>query len=330
LRAPVVEALAELQVAGGTLVESQVVLEGEGLDPREVRGRRLLRLLQVGQDGSRCPEGAASPGKPEPLDGRDPEVGAEPVLGLAKPEARRVPGGHGHARRAEAREQRVVRCERRRDQHFRGTAQEERVGQALRVARLAHQEVGGRHVDQRHAEVIRGAPERGEEVVDAPVEETGVGDGPRSDEPDDLPADELAPLALGGLDLVADRDLQAGPYESRDVRVHGVVRHPRHRDRALPLLPGRQRDVERAGRHRRVLVERLVEVAEPEEQEVVRVAPLPLLVLAHHRCEGRVRHRMRGRSGSGLGDVVHQSRGWKARQAAATALGRGRGPTFTC
>ena len=30
-------------------------------------------------------------------------------------------------------------------------------------------------------------------------------------------------------------------------------------------------------------MERLVEVAEAEEQEVVRIAPLPLVVLAHHR-----------------------------------------------
>ena len=283
-------------------------------------------------------------------------MGAEAILGLPETEAARVAGRHGSARRPEPRQQGIVRCDRRRHEHLGRPAQEERLGQPLRVAGLAHPEVGGRHVHQRHAEVVGGPPQRREEVVETAVEEAGVGDSPRGDEPDDLAADELAPFPLRGLHLVADGDLQPGPDQPRDVGVHGVMRDPGHGDRALPLLPRGQRDIERAGGHRRVLVKRLVEVSEAEEQEVVRIAALPLLVLAHHRREGReidvgrrrggrvvgravgrrgrgrrVRHRMRGRSGSGARDLVaHQGRGWKVRRTAATAPGRGRGPALTC
>ena len=185
----------------------------------------------------------------------------------------------------EARRQRIVRRDPGGKQHLRGPAKEQRLGQPLDVGRLPDPEVGGRHVHQGDAQVVRASPERRQEVVEAAVEESRLGDGPGRDEPDHLPPDQLPPLGRRRLDLIADRDLQSRPDEPREVHVQGVVRHPGHRD----LLPCGERDVERAGRHGGVLVERLVEVAETEEQEVFRIAPLPLVVLAHHRCERRQR-----------------------------------------
>ena len=128
----------------------------------------------------------------------------------------------------------------------------------------------------------RRAMEYQEEVVRGPVQELRVGDGARRDHADDLAPHEL--LALGGrLHLLAHGDLLPGADEAGDVAVGGVVRDPRHRDRPLALLPRREGDLEEAGRGVRVLEEQLVEVTEAEQQEVVRVAPLQLPVLQHHR-----------------------------------------------
>ena len=314
--AAVLQALHQLEVARGALVEGEVVLDREDLDAREVPERRLLRLLEVAEDRARRAERASPARQAEPLDGGHPEVRAEPVLRLPEPEARGVAEGHGHAGRAEARRQRILRRHPRREQHLRRPSEEQRLGQRVDVGGLAHPEVGRGHVDQRDAQMVRTPPQRGQEVVEAPVEKAGLGDGARRDQPDHLAPDELPSLDRGRLHLVADRDLQPRPDEPREIHLERVVRHPGHRD----LLARGQRDVEGAGGHRRVLVERLVEVAEAEEQEVLGVATLPVVVLAHHRGErrrlGGVGRRggsgwIRGGPGAGPREVVahHRARG---------------------
>src|SRR5260370_41049919 len=55
-----------------------------------------------------------------------------------------------------------------------------------------------------------------------------------------------------------------------------------HRNRSLALLPGRQGDLKQARALVGVLEEELVEVAQTEEQQVVRVSLLELPVLPHH------------------------------------------------
>src|SRR6185436_7383851 len=74
--APVLQALHQLEIAGGALVEGQVVLDGEDLDAREMPERRLLRLLEVAQDRARRADRAAPARQAEPLDGGHTEVGA--------------------------------------------------------------------------------------------------------------------------------------------------------------------------------------------------------------------------------------------------------------
>ena len=123
-------------------------------------GGRLLRLLEVGEDRPRRPERAAPAREAQPLDGRDAKVGAQAILGLAEAEACGVAGGHRHPGRPEPCHEGIVRRDPRRQQDLRRPAQEEGLGQPLDVGRLAHPEVGGRHVGEGDAQVVRRAPQR--------------------------------------------------------------------------------------------------------------------------------------------------------------------------
>jgi hypothetical protein len=55
--------------------------------------------------------------------------------------------------------------------------------------------------------------------------------------------------------------------------------NPRH-GRALP---GRERDLQQRRAPLGVLEEELVEIAQPEQEKVIRIPPLELAVLLHHR-----------------------------------------------
>ncbi len=106
-------------------------------------------------------------------------------------------------------------------------------------------------------------------------------------------------------------------HQPRDVAVGGVKRHAAHRDAAAAgvLRPRGQRQLERARRRQRVLVEHLVEVAHAEEHDRVAVLPLRVEVLTHRRRgAGRFgRHR-----GSHLGERLVRS----SVAVAAARLGR--------
>ena len=108
-----------------------------------------------------------------------------------------------------------------------------------------------------------------------------------------------APCLLRVFDLLADRDAKSLPHEAGDVGVGGVMRHAAHRDGAAAgvLRPRRERQLERARRGQRVLVEHLVEVAHAEEHDGVAVLPLGVEVLPHRRrrAGGFGEHRRRRR-----------------------------------
>src|SRR2546429_221346 len=78
------------------------------------------------------------------------------------------------------------------------------------------------------------------------------------------PPQELAAFARG-LELLADRDLLPCLHEPRDVAVGRMMRDARHR-RALPR---RERDRQEPRAELGILAEELVEIAEPEEQEMI-------------------------------------------------------------
>ena len=68
-----------------------------------------------------------------------------------------------------------------------------------------------------------------------------------------------------------------------------VVRDARHRHPVVPFGAARQGDAEDLRGDPRILVEQLVEIAQPEEQQRVARLRLGLPVLAQHRGGGRFR-----------------------------------------
>ena len=72
-------------------------------------------------------------------------------------------------------------------------------------------------------------------------------------------------------------------YPSSGVKGNAAHRNP---GATHVLGPRRQRHVERAGRHQRVLVEHLVEIAHPKKHDGVTVLPLGVQVLTHDGGDG--------------------------------------------
>ena len=104
----------------------------------------------------------------------------------------------------------------------------------------------------------------------ARVEQPVLGQGAGGHDPDHGAPHRpfrAAPPGLGRvLDLLADRDLEAGADQAREIGLGGMHRDAAHRDvgALVPAALG-QRDVERRRRRDRVLEEQLVEIPHPEE-----------------------------------------------------------------
>ena len=127
----------------------------------------------------------------------------------------------------------------------------------------------------------------GQEVVRSGRQQPVLDQRPRRDDPHDLAPDQPPGRHLA--DLVADRHPVAVLDQPRDVPLGGVVRHAGHRDAlAPPDVAAGQHDLERLGDEPRVLVERLVEVAQTEEEDRVRMARLHLQVLPTNRGRRQV------------------------------------------
>ena len=70
-----------------------------------------------------------------------------------------------------------------------------------------------------------------------PLEQPGLAERARRDDARDLAAHQ--PLGLRGvLDLVADRDLEAGAHQLAEVALERVVRHAAHRRLVLGAAAG--------------------------------------------------------------------------------------------
>ena len=177
-----------------------------------------------------------------------------------------------------------------RDQQLRGAEalqlQRQRQQRHLRRRELRRRDVGvgqSREVPlQRHGR---------DEVVGPLVQQARLHHRPRRDDAHDVALDEPG-AGRGVADLLADGHLVAAPDEPRQVALERVRGHAGH-GHALSLahVAARQHDVELRRRRARVLVEGLVEVAEPEEDDGVGVARLHLEVLPAQGGHG-------GRSGT--------------------------------
>ncbi len=161
-------------------------------------------------------------------------------------------------------------------------------------------------VEPRDARALAGGDARGQQAGRARVEQVRVDQRARRHDPRDAPLDR--PLARRRIaDLLDDHRRLAQPHEPREVLLDRVERDAGHRDRRARGLAARcERDVEEPGRALRVVVEELVEVAHPVEDELVRVLRLDAQVLLHHRRVRRERvggreHARRHRRGVAVG-----------------------------
>ncbi len=168
-------------------------------------------------------------------------------------------------------------------------------------------------------EIAGGDVEEGQPVAASPVSRRGGHEarGPRVERlfienharghhPNDVALDD--PLHRPGiLELLAQGHPVSELGQLGQVAAGGVVRNPAHRDGVfLPLVARRERQVEDAGHVDRVFIEHLVEVAEAEEQDGVRIPRLDLEVLAHER-------RGRARAELGLAEPAKVVAGWGGR-----------------
>ena len=116
--------------------------------------------------------------------------------------------------------------------------------------------------------------DRRQEIVFARVEDRAVGGGAGRDDADDFAAHQFLARA-GLLHLVADGDFEAGANQPRDVAFRGVIGHAAHGDGlALFAVARSQSDLQLARGDDGVFVEELVEIAQAEQQQRVRVARL--------------------------------------------------------
>ena len=214
----------------------------------------LKQLLQ----GLRAPDGVEVPVRPGLGDGTGAAHGRAECVG---------PGvGHQHFGRSNARE--LGRQERRSDRRCaQFTGRQHEPGKSERPAALQWR----RHRQQRSIGLV--------------LQQPGVGQCARRDDAHDLAFDR--PFAGGGIaDLFTDRHAFAHPDQAREVLLDRHHRHAGHFHRRTGRSAARsQRDVEQACSALGVVVEQLVEVAHPVEQQHVRMVRLDAQVLRHH---GRV------------------------------------------
>ncbi len=193
-----------------------------------------------------------------------------------------------HRARERARQRLLELCEKRRHEHFARVEAGELAEERGRVRELRGAQLGRRELERREAERSQHARavDHDEVVVRARIEGVRLEAEPRRDHADDLARHDALDLRRIR-HLLADRDLPTLLEELRDVPGGRVVRHAGHRDPfGLARLAARgERDVEELRRDDRVLEEHLVEVAEPKEQDRVRILILGAQVLLHH---GRV------------------------------------------
>ena len=113
----------------------------------------------------------------------------------------------------------------------------------------------------------------GEEVVGRSRQQVLLNKSPRRHDPHYLAVDQVAPF--WGLHLLADRNLVAPRDQLAEMGIQGVVWYTCQRH-ALILAhrPRGERDLQLPRHRLRVLIERLVEVAETEKKYGVRIAAL--------------------------------------------------------
>ena len=147
--------------------------------------------------------------------------------------------------------------------------------------------LAGGDVAEGRAGVLAVDVDAAEEVAGLLLQAGGVNHRAGGHHPDDIPLHQ--PLGrCRVLHLLTDGHLVALGDEAGNVCLGGVVGHPAHGGALLGGLvpvPGGEGQVQLPGGQLRVVSEHLIEVAQPEEQDGVRIVLLDLQVLLHHGGE---------------------------------------------
>ena len=145
------------------------------------------------------------------------------------------------------------------------------------------QKLTGRHIDAADAEARRIVEDAHEEVVFRLIEPLLGGQCSRCHHADDPSLHEsLRKLRI--LELLRDGHLIARTHETRHIAVRRMKRDAAHRCplRLSAVLPG-QHQIQHRRRGLRILIEHLVEIADPIKEDAVRILLLGFEVLRHHR-----------------------------------------------
>lgn len=156
--------------------------------------------------------------------------------------------------------------------------------QGLFFLKLVDEEAAGADVHGAVAEAAAIVVDGGDQVVLPLAEQRLVGDGARGDDANDLALHR--PLAGGRIPyLLADGGRLAELHQLGQIAFDGVIGNARHRDGAAGRLAALgQGDVEQLGGLAGIVIEQLVEVAHPIEQQDLRVLGLEGQILLHHWC----------------------------------------------
>ena len=271
----------DLQIGPGALVEEQHVGGGEERDAVDVAWLGALGLRQVVKGAAGGGDGPGEVSDAEAVEPGHAQLAGELLAGALEggvvnlgdrdADRPRDLGGPWRRRHRPGHDQLP-------DARLAELLPEPGVGLHLAAAQLPR-----RGVEERQAPTgaLRIERDRSEEARLPRVEGLLVEDRARGDDPGHVALHD--PALPRRLDLVADGHLEAALEELRHVAARRVVRDAAHGDLPVPLGARRQRDLERLGGHHGVLREHLVEVAQPEEEDGVRVPRLHLEVLPHHR-----------------------------------------------
>jgi hypothetical protein len=127
---------------------------------------------------------------------------------------------------------------------------------------------------------------RGKPVRNALLEQSIIHQRPGREHPRHRALhDSLGILRI--LDLIAHRNAKPLLDQASQVHLDLMVRNPRHGD---TLGASRQRQAQGLVNRHRVIVERLVEISDAEQQDAIRVLPLKAGELAHRRSIARIGH----------------------------------------
>ena len=274
-------------------VEQFQILRCARVDPEVARGlldrdadhvlcRGALRFLHVRQrlrrrlDAERIPQAEA-------IQGGDAEVSLQQLLRALRIAERARLDAHGAARTAHRLGEPLVP-----DQHLARTDARQLVEGLLRASDRQRPQLACRGVQQRDRGALLRDGDRSEPERLAGLERVLVDQRPGRDQPHDLAPHQLL-SRTGNLHLIADGHLVPGGDQAGDVPSRRVMWDSRHGNPIFSLGAGRQRDAEQLRGEAGVVVEELVEVAEPEEEERIARLRLGLVVLAEHRRDRRRR-----------------------------------------